>query len=61
MIVRAWRWFRSWAVQEHTFCIACGDPADEVGPHGHPMCGMCAYLLAFQIAGNRKIRRARRR
>ncbi len=60
MIRRLWTRFRSWAVQEYRFCTACGDPAEEEGPAGQPLCGLCACLMAFNIAGNRAIRRARR-
>jgi len=58
--VRLWRRFKAWLVQEETFCTRCGsaDP-EELGPDGCPMCDLCAHLLAFQIAGNRAIRRAR--
>lgn len=57
-----WQRFRSWLVQEHRFCTNCGqaDP-QEVGPSGEPMCDLCAHLIAFQIVGNRAIRRARKR
>ena len=60
MILGLLRRFRAWLVQEHRFCVQCGDPADELGPGGENLCGLCAYLLAFNIAGNRAIRRARR-
>ena len=57
-----WRRFRAWLVQEHVFCASCRAPdPDEVGPQGEPLCDLCAHLFAFQIAGNRKIRRARAR
>lgn len=59
---RLWARFKAWAVQEHRFCAACGDSdATEELPNGEPLCPMCAYLLAFNIAGNRAIRRARAR
>ena len=55
-----WARFRAWLVQEESFCTGCGAPVPtEQGPDGCPMCDLCAHLLAFQIAGNRSIRRAR--